>query len=173
MIKGSVCMVTYDLIDSRLKDYHIKGHKYVCLISFILIIVLIFLSDLSVAIVVLLPVITLVNIVFFITYNINRRKYGKKLSFCNGIITVYDYKNHKIKELHIDTMKYRYLNVAFIYERPRCYQKCLVLYENIVLYENMEYSSYWNDSEIVIIQNPQLIDFFRAILKENKPPHSN
>ena len=55
-------------------------------------------------------------------------------------------------------MKKEYVNIAFD-QYPRFgFKRCLVLYSDSEPYENMEYSSYWNDSSFVIIQKSETIE---------------
>ena len=156
----------YDLIDKNLKDYYIKGHKYVFLVGVFLSLTLSILSIFYIAALISLAIIFLtISLIFFITWNKNKRKYGKKLSYNKDIITIYDYKNSKIKAFQIKNLKSSYLKIAFD-EYPRFkYRSCLILYIDFEPYENMEYSSYWNESNVVIIQNSQLIDLIKRILK--------
>ncbi len=101
-----------------------------------------------------------------------RRVYGNKLSFCDGIVTLYNRKNKKIRSFALATMKSDYREVKFPgdgYIRFVC-KTCLVLYENIELYESIEYWSDWKDPNIIIIQNPELIKIMEELLKQRTHP---
>ena len=148
----------YDLIEKKLKNYYIIGHKYVFIICLSLSLTLGILSVFYNVALVFLVIFAIITLVFFITWNINRKKYGKKLLYVNGVITIYNHKNLKINDFKLDALKKKYMKIAFD-ECPRfSYKNCLVLYLNIEPYENMEYRSFWNNPNIVIIQNPELID---------------
>ena len=91
--------------------------------------------------------------------------YGKKLLYANGVITIYDHKNLKINDFKLDELKKKNIKIAFNEDHKFSYKNCLVLYSNIEPYENMEYRSYWNDPNIVIIQNPELIENINKTIK--------
>ena len=61
--------------------------------------------------------------------------------------------------------KKKNIKIAFNEYPKFSYKNCLVLYSNIEPYENMEYRSYWNDPNIAIIQNPELIENINKTIK--------
>ena len=148
----------YDLIDEKLKNYYIIAHKYVFIICLSLSLTFGILSVFYNVALVFLVIFAIITLIFFITWNINKKMYGKKLLYANGVITIYDHKNLKINDFKLDALKKKNIKIAFNYYPKFCYKNCLVLYSNIEPYENMEYRSYWNDPNIVIIQNTELID---------------
>ena len=145
----------YDLIDEKLKNYYIIGHKYVFIICLSLSLTFGILSVFYNVALVFLVIFAIITLIFFITWNINKKMYGKKLLYANGVITIYDHKNLKINDFKLDALKKK---IAFNEYPKFSYKNCLVLYSNIEPYENMEYRSYWNDPNIVIIQNTEIID---------------
>lgn len=150
--------MVYDLIDKSSKDYYIKAHKCGFIVMLVLSIALGVLSFFATFAMPLLILAVIIDLVFLFTWRRNIPKYGGKLSCGNKAITVYNHKGLKIKEFPIEITNHSYLKIAFD-EYPRySYKKCLVFYNNIEPYEKMEYSSYWNDPNIVIIQNPSLIE---------------
>jgi|GEM_PF-3339383 len=164
----------YDLIDKNLKDYYITAPKWAFLGSLCLSLILGVLSFFYTAALVLLVVFAVITLTFFITWNIHKKKYGKKLSFNNDTITIYDYKNFKINEFQIEDLNSSYMKISFD-EYPRfSYKSCLILYTNFELHENMkprtvwdksEYSLLWSQPNVEIIQNPELIGIISKILK--------
>lgn len=61
--------------------------------------------------------------------------------------------------------KNKYVKIAFD-EYPRFnFKSGLILYLNFEPYEKMEYSVYWDELNIVIIQNAELIDNINKIIK--------
>ena len=148
----------FDLIDKELKQYYITAHKYIFLIGLCLSFILIILSVFYTAASALLVIFAIITSAFFITWNINKRKYGKSISFIDGILTIYDYRNYKINEFKFEFLKKKYVNIAFDQYPRFSFKRCLVLYSDSEPYENMEYSSYWNDSSFVIIQKSETID---------------
>lgn len=48
---------------------------------------------------------------------------------------------------------------------PAVISNCLIIYKDIKIYDQMEYRSYWNEEEVLIIQNKQLIEKLNKIIK--------
>ena len=48
--------------------------------------------------------------------------------------------------------------------RKALISNCLIIYKDIEIYDMMEYRSYWNDKNILIIQNKQLIQVLNKII---------
>ena len=155
----------YNLIDKKLKDYYIKGHRYMFLACLCVSLVFSVLSIFYIVALVLLVIFAIITLIFFITWNINKKMYGKKLLCENDVITIYNHKNLKINDFKLDTLKKKNIKIAFNEYPKFSYKSCLVLYLNIEPYENMEYRSYWNDKNIVIIQNPELIENINKTVK--------
>lgn len=114
-----------------------------------------------------LGVFCIMDIVILLPYYFAYRKYLVKVKLNDSIIDVYingkykrqfDLKSFNVikKEVAI-TFKSRYRNQII--------SSCLIVYRDIELYDLMEYPSYWNEDNILIIQNKELID---EILKVNK-----
>lgn len=114
-----------------------------------------------------LGVFCIMDIVILLPYYFAYRKYLVKVKLNDSIIDVYingkykrqfDLKSFNVikKEVAI-TLKSRYRNQII--------SSCLIVYRDIELYDLMEYPSYWNEDNILIIQNKELID---EILKLNK-----
>ena len=114
-----------------------------------------------------LGVFCIMDIVILLPYYFAYRKYLVKVKLNDSIIDVYingkykrqfDLKSFNIikKEVAI-TFKSRYRNQII--------SSCLIVYRDIELYDLMEYPSYWNEDNILIIQNKELID---EILNVNK-----
>ena len=104
----------YDLIDQELKSYYIVAHKYVFLISLGLCLSLIItafiimaFSELYTAMFAFSVIFAIVSLIFFISWNINKKKYGNKISYTDDVITIYDYNNLKVKEFKLKHIKNR------------------------------------------------------------------
>jgi len=72
-------------------------------------------------------------------------------------------KSFKLSEINID-------NKDIVIRMPSRGRKvlisnCLIIYKDIEIYDMMEYRSYWNDKNILIIQNKQLIQALNKIIK--------
>ena len=151
----------YDLIDQELKSYYIVAYKYMFLISLglclsfiITAFIIMAFSELYTAMFAFSVIFAIVSLIFFISWNINKKKYGNKISYTDDVITIYDYNNLKVKEFKLKHIKKKHLKVGFDHKCPLIiFRSCLVLYLNSEPRENMEYSSYWND--YVIIQNSE------------------
>ena len=83
----------YNLIDKKLKDYYIKGHRYMFLACLCVSLVLSVLSIFYIVALVFLVIFATITLIFFITWNINKKMYGKKLLCDNDVITIYNHKN--------------------------------------------------------------------------------
>ena len=142
----------YELIDKELKKYYIDGYKYMFLACLCVSLILGVLS-----ILVLSVIFAIIALVFCISWNLNKKIYGKKLLYTNDTIKIYNYMNIKIDEFKLKTLKKNYLNVAFNYYPKFSFKRCLVLSIDFDPYDNMEYRSFWNNSKIVIVQNSELI----------------
>ena len=94
----------YYLIDKKLKDYYIKGHKYMFLACLCVSLVLSVLSIFYIVALVFLVIFAIITLIFFITWNINKKMYGKKLLCDNDVITIYNHKNLKIIDFKLDTL---------------------------------------------------------------------
>ena len=163
-------MKMYDLIDNHLKNYYIKGTKY-CFVAFLIAtIVLGVLSPFYNFAAVLCIVIAVPALVLLFVWRRNKTKYENKLSCNDKTVIIYNYKNQKVREIKLDLMKRSYLSIAFDFAKGYSYQKCLILHNGIEPYENMEYSSYWNDSNMLIIQNPVLIKMIEQMLMDVQQP---
>ena len=148
------------LIDEELQTYYITAHKCISIISFAITVVLLILSIFYLFALVFLSAVTaFICVTFFITYRINKNKYGRKICCVGENLIICDYKGKKTSELDMSSLKKDYLQIAFDYGRPRyIYKQCLILHNNFELYERMEYSSYWNNHDLVIVQNQKAIE---------------
>ena len=160
--------MVYDLLDKDLREYYIPAHKW-CFISWgLLSVVLGVVSFFNNGGIVLAIMAMLVTLVFFVTWNVNKRRYGNTLLYKGGIIKIYNYKNMMLREYTIDSMQSCYVLVGFPAPYGRfTYKKCLILYNDVEIYDKMEYPSYWKDPEMIIMENPQLIEVMDKVLREN------
>ena len=157
----------YDLIDERLKSYYITGHKCMFFSGLCLSLIFVALSVFYTVAVVFFVIFAIITLTFYITWNKNKKKYEKKLSYTENTITIYDHKNLIINEFKLDSLEKKQIKVAFD-EYPKFnYINCLVMYIDFEPYENMEYSSFWNNSNVVIIQNSELIDKILKIISNH------
>ena len=156
------------LIDKELQTYYITAHKYISIISFAITVVLIILSIFYLFALVFLSTVTaFICVTFFITYRTNKNKYGRKICCVGESLIICDYKGKKIRRLDMGSLKKDYLQIAFDYGRPRyIYKQCLILHNNFKLYEHMEYSSYWNNYNLVIIQNQKTIETLQMTVQK-------
>ena len=159
-------MNTYELIDCQLKNYYINGYKIVFIIVAIISMILAILSlfyDVALA---FLIIAAPVDLIFLTTWNVNKRKYSSKLLLNDDKIIIFDYKGRKIKEWDLCLLNASYTSVAFDEYPKHNYRRCLILYNNSAQpYKNMEYSSFWNSSDMVIIQNPSLIEIINEKIR--------
>ena len=103
------------------------------------------------------------SILLFVTAVRGYKRYGRKITVDEQGVTVYTAKEkafhcYKYNEYnakrHIIKLDY----AGGSNNRIESFHKeCLVLYRDMELYEGMEYRDYWNDKNILIIQNPEAI----------------
>ena len=77
-------------------------------------------------------------------------------------MTLYSVFNKRKREYKYAEYMHAFHTITFIYAGVNVYEfdrtsECLVLYRDMELYEGMEYRDYWNDKNILIIQNPKAI----------------
>ena len=90
----------------------------------------------------------------------------KKLTIKDDEIIVYDYKNNKIQEIKVSDTKVAFIDVVFLEHPGYKHRKCMIVYIDFEPYDGMEYRSYWNKPNVLIIQNSKLIEFFKNILED-------
>lgn len=108
----------------------------------------------------ILAVYSIIDIILLLDCHSTYRKYQVKVKLNDSIIEVFIRGKYKrqfnIKQYNVMckdvaiTRKYRY--------QKQYISPCLIVYKNIELYDLMEYSSYWNEDNILIIQNKELIN---------------
>ena len=153
----------YDLIEKDLKHYYITAHKYISIASLIISMIFAIVSTyISTIAIIFLLIFIIISLIFCITYFTNKKKYGKKISLYNNNLCIYNHKNKAIHQVDLTIFQCTNLTIAFRYNKGFIYKNCLVIFNKIELYEKMEYFSYCDDQNIVIVQNPIAI---REILK--------
>ena len=86
----------------------------------------------------------------------------RKICIAKDGITLYSVFNKRIREYRYIEYSHAFHTFTFIYANVNSSvfdrtSECLVLYRDMELYEGMEYRDYWNDKNILIIQNPEAI----------------
>ena len=86
----------------------------------------------------------------------------RKICIAKDGITLYSVFNKRIREYRYIEYSHVFHKITFIYANVNTSvfdrtSECLVLYRDMELYEGMEYRDYWNDKNILIIQNPEAI----------------
>ena len=156
----------YDLIDKELKSYYIAGHKYMFLVnSFLSLVFGIFLLfNKSTGIIAFLVIFAVIAFTFLMTWTVNKKKYGKKIDINDDELIIYDYKNNRIQVFKVSEVKGAFIDIVF-HEYPRYrHRKCMIIYIDFEPYDGMEYRSYWNMTNVQIIQNNELIEILNSIL---------
>lgn len=153
-------MPKYNLFEKE-KTENIVANKVICIILFCITIILFITAFVFNPVIFYFASMSIIlSFILLISYLLCRKQFGRKISisFDNKKLFVYSYSNKKIKEIILNEMLYSFVNIVFYEYRRRavCYN-CLVFHKNIELYNEMEYRSYWNDPNLLIIQNPILI----------------
>lgn len=162
-------MKFYDVIDKDLKYFPFYDWKAIIVIGIIFIASLIA-SLFYMYMLIVAGVVFILLIVFCFSCIYVRYFYWNKVYLKDYKIFVCNYKGKLLKEVNLKKISYCFNTIGF----PRhgfyhCWKKCLLLYSDIEIYDKMEYESYWNDSNILIIQNPELISIIEEKLKEIYP----
>ena len=107
-----------------------------------------------------LGVFCIMDIVILLSYYFAYRKYLVKVKLNDSIIDVYINGKYK-RQFDLKSFNVIKKEVAITLEsryRNQIISSCLIVYRDIELYDLMEYPSYWNEDNILIIQNEELID---------------
>ena len=161
----------FDLIEKELKEYYITDLKIGIILFLVASFVLSMLSFFEKSWFIIAIILFCVVILLFVLLNYNKKKYGKKVFIDNQDLIVYNYYGKKERTIILKDVNSCILNVGFEYRAPYIiYKECILLYLNLdfELYEKMEYRSYWKDKNLLIIQNPLLIDEIKKIIKCQK-----
>ena len=86
----------------------------------------------------------------------------RKICITEDGIMLYSGLGKIIREYRYAEYSHVFHKITFIYANVNASgfdrtSECLVLYRDMELYEGMEYRDYWNDKNILIIQNPEAI----------------
>ncbi|MBQ8896319.1 MAG: hypothetical protein IJY88_05970 [Clostridia bacterium] len=111
-----------------------------------------------------------VSVVFFISWMLSLhiaivwwKRHARKISIENDGITLYTSGGKLYHKYLFSEYKSTKFIIAMLEPQRRIFdeehylKECLVLYRDMELYEGMEYRSYWNDKNILFIQNPEAI----------------
>ena len=79
----------YELIDKELKEYSIDGHKYMFLVCLCVSLILSVLSIFYTVTLVLSVIFAIIALIFCISWNSNKKIYGKNLLYTNDTIKIY------------------------------------------------------------------------------------
>lgn len=151
----------YDIIDKEFKNYYIIMPKYLMLIFCLISIILIVLALLykSVYFYIFMAISLIMWCIFIMIFIMNIKKYERKIEIKDNKLILYNNRGKKIKEQDLNNLNYCIIDVGFDYTAPRyVYKPCLVYYFDMEKPTKLEYSSYYNDYNILIIQNSEIIN---------------
>lgn len=97
-------------------------------------------------------------------WTVNKKKYGKKIGINDNELIIYDYKNNRIQVFKVSEVKRTFIDIVFQEYHAYIHRKCMIIYIDFEPYEGMEYRSYWNMTNVQIIQNNELIEILNSIL---------
>lgn len=159
----------YDLIDKELKTCYVTFPKYMFLffsfVSFVFGILLLF--NKSAGIILFLVYFAIIAFAILVAWTVNKKRFGKKISINDDEIIVYDYKSRRIQEFKIGEINKVFIDVSFDRGGWNINRKCMIIYIDFEPYEDMEYRSYWNEANVLIIQNNETIEILNSILTNN------
>ena len=156
----------YDLIDKELKSYFVTCHKYMFLVSLLLSLVfgIFLLFNKSTGIIAFLVIFAIIALTFLMTWTVNIKRYGKKIAINDDELIIYDYKNNRIQVFKVSEVKGAFIDIVFQEYPGYKHRKCMIIYIDFEPYDGMEYRSYWNMTNVQIIQNEELIKILKDIL---------
>lgn len=163
-------MYSYNLFDNE-----ILKHKKICLIIMSIIAICLFIFALIITLTIekgfyLLIIFSILDFIILGMYYLIYRKYSIKIKINDKNLDVY-IKNKYKRTFNLQEFKFVEKDVVIFsseeYNNNKIISPCLILYRNIELYDLMEYQSYWNENEILIIQNKELIDKVLKLTNSN------
>ena len=163
---------TYNLLDKE-RTWRIIGCKVMSIMFLCITVILFIVATLFNHVIFYIASLSaLVFLIFLITHLVLKKILGRKISFSGNVITVYSYGNKKIREHLVNEMYCAYIDILFNEYRSSFDSfKCLVFYKDIEVYNEMEYQSYWYEPNMLIVQNPVLIE--KLLEHFNIPPNTN
>ena len=162
-------MYSYNLFDNE-----ILKHKKICLIIMSIIALCLFIFALIITLTIekgfyLLIIFSILDFIILGMYYLIYRKYSIKIKINDKNLDVY-IKNKYKRTFNLQEFKFIEKDVVIFSSEEynnKIISPCLILYRNIELYDLMEYQSYWNENEILIIQNKELIDKVLKLTNSN------
>ena len=162
-------MYSYNLFDNE-----ILKHKKICLIIMSIIAICLFIFALIITLTIekgfyLLIIFSILDFIILGMYYLIYRKYSIKIKINDKNLDVY-IKNKYKRTFNLQEFKFIEKDVVIFSSEEynnKIISPCLILYRNIELYDLMEYQSYWNENEILIIQNKELIDKVLKLTNSN------
>ncbi len=162
-------MYSYNLFDNE-----ILKHKKICLIIMSIIAICLFIFALIITLTIekgfyLLIIFSILDFIILGMYYLIYRKYSIKIKINDKNLDVY-IKNKYKRTFNLQEFKFVEKDVVIFSSEEynnKIISPCLILYRNIELYDLMEYQSYWNENEILIIQNKELIDKVLKLTNSN------
>ncbi len=164
-------MILRYLFDEKTREDFITNNKYPRIISFVLglvcLVLSFFVDDVEWSRICKISSLTLFCLwISTVLLSIHMwRKHARKILIENDGITLYT-SGGKLYHKYLFS-EYKSAKRIIAIEEPgpvytRCsredvYKETIVLYRDMELYEGMEYRSYWNDKNILFIQNPEAI----------------
>ena len=158
----------YTLLDKKWLNYYISGSKCAFFVFSAISIVLATLAFFNPFVIYLCFISLFVALLFLLTYFAHRKKYGRKVLIKEKMLEVCNAQQKLIYTLSLTEVMH--IQQAILFSGPRSIgftqENCLVIYRiGADVYENMEYRSYWNDKDILIVQNPKLITTLTHMLE--------
>lgn len=160
-------MVFYNLFDEEKVFDSTKLSKYIVFVISLICLsfLIIYLFTLNLIYIVLFFALVLGDVLMLFRWFLYKQMYARKITIETDSLKLFSTNNKAIRQYNISDIKAEKREMVFNNGPYSDYSKyaktakcvCLVLYKDIELYENMEYISYWNDENMLIIQNPELI----------------
>ena len=148
------------LLEKELVNHYIVYPKYVAWFFMIISVILLIFSLINSVLWIVFFLFLFVTVIFLMLYFFNKKVYGNKIVIEENVFQLYNMNGKLLRVISLNDMKRSKHIINFYGPRNYCNKKeCLIFFQNLTLYEGMEYKSYWKDKNILIVQNPELILF--------------
>lgn len=159
-------MDIYSVFDREILDDRIRWPYYLSCFFLTVSVVLLACSFIATAIVYLFAVILFVSLIFIAVYMSGKKMYGYKASIKDGEMHIYSINQKLLRTLDLNKVRFARKTVILVQggvSRQEIKKECLILYGDKEISDEIEYRSYWNNKDVLIIQNQELIHIVEDI----------
>lgn len=158
MKKEKMDLQLYNAFDKELLDYYIKAPKVIACIFSAISIIFLLIAFCDLVFLYFFGIALIITLIFVFTYLSHTKKYGNKIAILEDELKIYSIHNVLLYSFKKDSCKQT--NQIVLFDGPRASfikKHCLIFYQDEDIGAEIEYRSYWNVKNVLIIQNPDLI----------------